>query len=286
MKPAPFHQGERALQQTLGVEDKMDVIGRRVIRSFMPDQHRDFFASLPMILVGHVDARGQAWSSILGREPGFIDSPDATSLVLRALPVTGDPLVQSLAEGLQVGLLGLEFPTRRRNRANGRVREIRRDGFTIDIQESFGNCPKYIDAWDWKMSETASPGPEPFTSLDAEAEKLISASTGFFVASTGPDTGGLSRADVSHRGGAPGFVQIMDGQLHIPDYSGNRFFNTLGNFLVNPAAGLTFPDFTTGDVLQLTGDASVQQEGAERSWRFQPRQGQWLRESLPVRRAP
>jgi uncharacterized protein len=45
--------------------------------------------------------------------------------------------------------------------------------------------------------------------------------------------------------------------LVIPDYSGNRMFNTLGNIVVNPKAGLLFPDFERGRTLQLSGRATI-----------------------------
>jgi Pyridoxamine 5'-phosphate oxidase len=48
-----------------------------------------------------------------------------------------------------------------------------------------------------------------------------------------------------------------DGVMTIPDFAGNLFFNTLGNFLVNPKGGLVFPDWETGGLLQLTGDVEV-----------------------------
>ena len=80
----------------------------------------------------------------------------------------------------------------------------------------------------------------------------------------------------------------------MPDYSGNMFFNTLGNMLVNPRAGLLFPDFATGDLLQLTGAVEIDLDepdgtaapGAQRLWRFHPIAGQWLRGALPLRFAP
>jgi predicted pyridoxine 5'-phosphate oxidase superfamily flavin-nucleotide-binding protein len=53
---------------------------------------------------------------------------------------------------------------------------------------------------------------------------------------------------VSHRGGRPGFVRIDgDDTLTVPDFNGNRFFNTLGNLAVHPRAGLLFIDFDNGD---------------------------------------
>jgi hypothetical protein len=48
------------------------------------------------------------------------------------------------------------------------------------------------------------------------------------------------------------------GVLTVPDFSGKLFFNTLGNFLSNPKAGLVFVDFDAGDLLPLTGCAEVE----------------------------
>ena len=63
--------------------------------------------------------------------------------------------------------------------------------------------------------------------------------------------------DISHRGGRPGFVQVSGNELIIPDFSGNRYFNTFGNLLIEPRASLLFIDFDTGDVLRLKGIASI-----------------------------
>ncbi len=97
---------------------------------------------------------------------------------------------------------------------------------------------------------------------------------------------------MSHRGGKPGFVRIGgDGVLTIPDFAGNLLFNTLGNLLANPKAGLLFVDFESGDLLQLTGDAEVildspeiaAFQGAERLWRFTPRRIVYRPGALPLR---
>lgn len=68
--------------------------------------------------------------------------------------------------------------------------------------------------------------------------------------------------DTNHRGGPPGFVRILsndedDVSIVYPEYSGNRLYQTLGNFQVNPRAGLVFPDFETGDVLYVTGTTEI-----------------------------
>lgn len=42
---SPFHAGEKAMQTRIGKPNEMEEIGRRMIRSFMPDQHRHFLGS-------------------------------------------------------------------------------------------------------------------------------------------------------------------------------------------------------------------------------------------------
>jgi hypothetical protein len=287
---SPWHDGERTLHQRLGIEERMEETGSRSIRRFMPDQHRRFFEQLPFILLGSTDRRGAIWASVLAGPPGFVASPTPDRLEIDALPSDADPLAQALTVGAPIGLLGIELPTRRRNRANGRVVAIDEEGWALAIEQSFGNCPKYIVKRDYASLAPSAPiRAEPVSTLDDEARRLIGGARTFFVASS-PAADALP--DVSHRGGEPGFVGIAaDGALTIPDYSGNLFFNTLGNMLVHPRAGLLFPDFATGDLLQLTGTTEIDWDGpavaalpgAQHLWRFHPLGGRWLRNALTLR---
>ena len=293
--PAPWHAGERALHDRLGLADKMERIGRMNIRSFMPDQHREFFAQLPFLILGSVDANGMPAASLLAGLPGFARSPDPQRLDIAARPVAGDPLDAALRPGAPVGILGIELPTRRRNRMNGRVIASDSSGFSVAVDQSFGNCPQYIQRRDYLVPEKARvPRVDALGDLDSEARALITRADTFFVASSamaeGPRAG--RGADVSHRGGRPGFVGIeSDGALIVPDFHGNRFFNTLGNLLVHPQAGLLFPDFATGDLLQLEGATEILFDGpllrafrgAELLWRLRPARARWLRGVLPFR---
>src|SRR5437879_12630942 len=143
----PFHAGEQAAQALHGVRDRLAEVGRRVIRTRMPPQHREFFPLLPFIALAAVDAQGRPQATLLaGPGPGFVTSPDETTLRIDTLPPPEDPMARLLAVGSQVGLLGIELPTRRRNRANGVVTAVDADGFTLHVRQSFGNCPKYIQA--------------------------------------------------------------------------------------------------------------------------------------------
>ena len=292
----PWHEGERAIQARLGMLERMDRIGRRNIRGVMPDQHRAFFAQLPFLIVGSVDRQGWPWASVLAAPPGFARSPDERTLHIAAQPVAGDPLAESLLPGAPLGILGIELPTRRRNRMNGHISTVDATGVSVAVEQSFGNCPQYIQRREyvWAAPPAHPASAEPFTALDASARALIETADTAFVASASraDDPTSARGIDVSHRGGRPGFIGVAaDGTLVIPDYAGNRFFNTLGNLLVNPRAGLLFLDFAHGDLLQITGGTEIVWDGpevqavkgAERLWRFTPSHGRWLRGALPLR---
>jgi hypothetical protein len=96
---------------------------------------------------------------------------------------------------------------------------------------------------------------------------------------------------VSHKGGRPGFIRIDGDTLTIPDFTGNRYLNTLGNLLLDPRASLLFIDFANGDVLQLRGvteilwhaEETAQLQGAERLWRFRVETASRIAGALPLR---
>jgi uncharacterized protein len=298
VQESPFHAGEREIQQRLGVRERMEAFGRKVIRPYLPQQHQDFYQQLPFLLLGFMDSAGNPWASLLGGAPGFIQSPDALSLQMQARPLPGDPLAAALKAGAKLGLLGIELVNRRRNRLSARIRRYQQGLLDLDVVQSFGNCPQYIQARDLHWRDKHQPGPvEKFQTLSGEHRALIQASDTFFVASasSGDPAVELSASggvDVSHRGGQPGFVKVSsDGLLTIPDFPGNNHFNTLGNFLQYPRAGLLFIDFERGDLLSLTGRAEILWdspetavfEGAQRFWTFRPDSGVLLRAALPFR---
>lgn len=275
----PWHAGERQLQAHVGMAERMAQVGAKVIRPYMPDQHRAFFAQLPFLVMGAVDGQGDPWAGVIEREPGFAVSPDPVTLQVAALPDADDPLRAGLGPDQAVGLLGIELHTRRRNRMNGRISAWDGKRFAVTVAESFGNCPQYIQARDFHFSRSPAlrfPAPARERTTLAEADQaLIARADTLFVATYADTDDAGRRVDVSHRGGKPGFVRIDGDTLTIPDFSGNRFFNTLGNMLLNPRAALLFIDFERGDVLQVSGRAEVILDspeiaafaGAERLWR-------------------
>jgi predicted pyridoxine 5'-phosphate oxidase superfamily flavin-nucleotide-binding protein len=273
----PFHAGELRAQELAGGGP-----AGTGIRARMPDQHRTFFAQLPFICVGVNDADGWPLAAILHGTPGFATAPTPDTLRIAALPDGADPAAGALREGAAIGVLGIEMPTRRRNRANGTVTSLGADGFEVGVTESFGNCPKHITPRTVVPAERNRSGQETlaFAVLPDRARALVRAADTFFIASTGARHGG---SDVSHRGGPPGFVKVEGNTLLVPDYPGNRYFNTLGNLLLEPRCALVLVDFSNGDVLQLQGRAEVlwdrptpEDPMSVRSWRFHIGRG-WLR---------
>jgi predicted pyridoxine 5'-phosphate oxidase superfamily flavin-nucleotide-binding protein len=280
---SPFHAGEIEAQTRAGTASPRGA----GIRDFMPDQHREFFALLPFVLVGAADENGSPAATLLTGSPGFITSPDPRTLVIAAAPAADDPFADDLRAGRQVGLLGIDLATRRRNRANGRITERNGETLTVAVEQSFGNCAQYIQARDVEhVARGADHLAQPLDRLDDNAREQIAGADTFFVAtSSGARAGGLGGIDISHRGGRPGFVRIDGDTLTIPDFKGNRFFNTFGNLLLEPRAALLFVDFASGDLLHLQGRAEILWDagdelrrlaGAERLWRFHVARG-WRR---------
>jgi len=291
---SPFHAGEHAIQERFGLRDKIEKIGRQVIRPYMVAQHQAFFEQLPTIFLGWQDDDGWPWATVLTGSPGFMDASDATVLRVNALPSKDDPLRRHLTTGAKIGGLGLQFETRRRNRLNGAVGTVDDTGFGIAVEQSFGNCPQYIQTRD--VDTGAAPKEvtiETFDTMDASDIALIEGSDTLFIAtSAGQADGSVAEgADASHRGGKPGFVRVTeDGTLEFPDYAGNRQFSTLGNILLTGRAGLLFIDFENGDLLRLTGEAEIVWDGravdalpgAERIVRIHPAKGVRIIGGMPL----
>jgi uncharacterized protein len=276
-----FHVGERAAQARAGMSPRAPAI-----HEWMPDQHRQFFATLPFIVAATVDEVGWPIATILAGSPGFTSSPDARALRIAALPDRYDPAAPWLKPGAPIGLLGIDLATRRRCRANGAIADTE-CGLLVAVKESFWNCPQYIHIRDIETSRAVVQAPETMERLDPAARDAIAAADTLFTATSG----GAEGVDISHRGGKSGFVRVDHDTLTIPDFAGNRYFNTLGNMILDPRAALLFPDFSRGDLLQVQGGTEIvwevpEQErltGAERLWRLHVTRA-WRRPcALPLR---
>jgi hypothetical protein len=267
---SPFHAGEQRIQQALGVREEMEGWGRQVVRGALPDEHAEFYGQLPFLVAAARDERGRPWATLLAGAPGFVRSPDPRTLEIAKELGAADALAGGLAVGDDLGLLGIELHTRRRNRVNGRVRRASTGELVVDVDQAFGNCPQYIHARPWRPAEPAPQPGEPVRAarLSPAQRRWIERADTFFIASGHRDAGERAAygMDASHRGGPAGFVRFEgEGELVFPDYSGNNHFNTLGNLLLDPRAGLLFVDFVRGGLLQLTGEATIEWDAPDQT---------------------
>jgi predicted pyridoxine 5'-phosphate oxidase superfamily flavin-nucleotide-binding protein len=284
----PYHAGELLAQELAGG-------GARGggIRDQMSEQHRRFFEALPFVVVASPDG-GWPVATVWTGSPGFVRAPDPETLRIAVTLDPEDPASRAFTTGAPMGMLGIELATRRRNRANGEITAVGDHGVTVAIRQSFGNCPQYIQPRELRRGVPGMAAAEHLDRLDREAVAAIAQADTFFVATsarTGEPTGGV---DVSHRGGPRGFVRVDGDVLTVPDYAGNRYFNTLGNLVSEPRAALLFIDFAGGDILHLQGTTEIQWdgpevaalEGAERLWRFHVERLWRRRGALTLRGTP
>jgi len=246
------HAGELYVQRRAGFD--RDGLGSAAMGVRLPEVARQFLSEQHMLVVGGHDAAGAVWASPLYGRAGFIRADGERMILVGSAPRQGDPLYGALTPGSHVGAIAIEPATRRRMRINGTVR-AGEGGLTIEADQIFANCPKYITPRSPEAVVAAAPEARRATELStADIARITSADT-FFIA-TGADGLGL---DASHRGGEPGFVSVRDSRtLSWPEYRGNAMFMTLGNLHLRPECGLLLLDWSgAGPALHLTGRASI-----------------------------
>jgi len=281
-----FHEGELAVQKMTGSDLIASRVGR-VIRSTIDPAAIYFIAEQPMMVVATQDENGYVWPSLILSEKGFIkvSSPNTITVDLTKIRSSKeDVLYKNLEANSAIGTLYIELATRRRFRVNGTA-HIEHTSLTINVNEAYGNCPKYIQRRTVPEASTSDPKSTSITGikLTATEKSMISNADTFFIASQSNE----NKLDASHRGGASGFVEILsDDTLKIPDYPGNNMYNSLGNIAQNSKMGLLFLNFETGETLQLIGEGTLlfnQQSdeddektgGTGRYWEFRPQK--WIR---------
>ena len=244
----------------------------------------------PLLAIGTLDDQSRPWTALWGGAPGFSESIGGGFVGTRTL-VDGkhDPVVQALVGstpkgellqpqdgGKMLSGLAIDLVTRKRVKiagkmAAGTVREVDFEaGDNIElpedvpktqnqiqmitkIEQSLGNCPKYLNQYELRPTLITPKLIAQGANLSPEGNALINKADMFFLS-----TASTTDMDTNHRGGPPGFVRIISPTRFIyPEYSGNRLYQSLGNLQLNPLIGITFPDYETGDVLYMTGTATV-----------------------------
>lgn len=249
----PFHAGERMVQQRMGQADIAARVGQ-MIRRDIPAVAADFLSEQSMVVVGAADNEGRMWASQLAGPPGFLRAAGPETVLVDTRPAAGDPLHEAASRDIRIGMIALQPQRRRRMRVNGTA-SAESDGLRIATDQVYSNCPKYISRREIRSYDPgAVAAPRRAVALDERQRVAIAEADTFFLATADAE----GNADASHRGGNPGFVEVLSPtRLRWPDYRGNSMFMTLGNIAIDPRCGILVPNWTTGGSLQLTGTAEL-----------------------------
>jgi predicted pyridoxine 5'-phosphate oxidase superfamily flavin-nucleotide-binding protein len=275
MSDTIFHPGEEYIQRKTG-ERNIALRVEPIVDDILSRGAIQFLESQGLCYVSSVDESGLAWASVLSGRPGFltVDSPGSFTLDPELVSSDRDDAFwKNIQKASGVGFLFIELMTRRRYRINGKIRK-EEGKWIIEVDQAYPNCPKYI------QRRTLISGAQPSDKRPQNLQTWLSKTDTIFVASS--DLQG--NLDASHRGGHTGFITyINETTFRIPEYVGNSMFNTLGNFHVNPIAGILIVDYGNGDTLQMTGRVTVHLNvpdeasftgGTNRYWEFEA--GQFL----------
>lgn len=256
MTISPFHRGEIDIQDRLGKRSGACEISH-LIENSIASHAADFIRRQSMLWVGVEANESFMLAFPLFGSPGFINPHEGDTIEIELnehFPIP-DQWFRHLKPGKNIGCLMIEFSTRRRFRVNGVINTVNESSIEVTVQQAYPNCSKYLTKR--KMLEQPTRSQFHLKSsgsiLSEALIKMIIRSDTAFVASLGPNG-----ADVSHRGGPKGFIRChAPDKIMVPDYQGNGFFNTLGNFRENPFAGVTIVDFNRGYFLQLSGEIKM-----------------------------
>lgn len=281
-----FHEGELNVQTKAGTTLMAEKVaqGRREDASL----YAAFVEKTQFAAASTSNKQNHVWASALTGELGFISLVD--SKTVRINP-TNDTLFlqEQLEQDARLGLIVINPKTRGRARLNGHA-HIDNGSIILTTEEVYGNCPKYIQTYTLEhktRSAQAATSTSIMTSLTQDVKAQLERAHTFFIASNHP----TGKADISHRGGQAGFVHLNGNELRFPDYAGNQMFNTLGNIQSNPNVGLLFNDFSTGDSLQLRGQARILWDekdyanfkGAERAVSVDIEEIRYTKNALPLK---
>ncbi|KAH6638465.1 oxidoreductase-like protein [Boeremia exigua] len=278
-----WSEGEMKMQKLLHVPDLDNPTS-----STLTPQALSTLQRAPLLAIGMLDDQNRPWTALWGGAPGFSEHIGGDFLGIRTF-VDGmyDPVVQSIItdplsktveledQRKMFSALAINLIARKRVKLGGKlvhatVREIETRGdvekppvyapktqqlinLVTKIEESLGNCPKYLNQYDLRPAMTTPSLKSQGPNLTTEGRNLIEKADMFFLS-----TATNIDMDTNHRGGPPGFVRIISPTTIVfPEYSGNRYYQSLGNAYTNPLIGVTFPQYETGDVLYMTGTVEI-----------------------------
>ncbi|KAF1976903.1 oxidoreductase-like protein [Bimuria novae-zelandiae CBS 107.79] len=312
-----FHEGEAKMHKLLQVPYMENPTS-----TMLTAQAAFRLQHAPLLAIGTLDSQGRPWTTLWGGNQGFSEMLGGGIIGTRTLIDSAhDPVVQALVGHAEKGQmvqgnekmvagLTIDLMERKRVKLFGRVIagginevKIEMEGnrsmsadipevqdqiqLITKIEQSMGNCPKYLNQYEIRPAIVTQTLASQSETLSEEARAIILQSDMFFLT-----TSVTEDMDTNHRGGPAGFTRVLsDAELVYPEYSGNRLYQSLGNLLVNPKIGITFPNYETGDVLYITGstevlagpDAAALLPGSNLAVKIKVIEARLVRQGLPFR---
>jgi predicted pyridoxine 5'-phosphate oxidase superfamily flavin-nucleotide-binding protein len=277
-----YHPGELTAQEkagTRGVAAELSV-GMRDSLNFSAD-HDAFLAAQSFAVVTSIEqASDHIWVTPLFATAGDLNAVSENEISISGNCIPKEDMLRTVQSGSPLSLLGIDLDRRIRHRINGIVKctaDEKELKLHFEVKEYSPNCPKYINRRKIVCDVNAAPinagaKRQQRTALSDSDRQFIQSMDTLWIGTYAPGVG----ADTNHRGGKPGFIRVTSPTtIEWPEYRGNGMFFTSGNLEVYQQTGVTFVDFDSGSVIQLTGRAEVDwqhdgsYEGATRVIQFE-----------------
>jgi hypothetical protein len=252
-----YHPGQIEVQQEANTREVAEMLADWV-------GPVGLFASVAdLIVVATADEADDLRFSTVSGEAPLVDVVADETIRIEGLR----PAIPS--ESALAGALAISLAQLRRARINGRL-TLDGSGSILEAEEAFTNCRKYVVP-SLAVDGVLRAGPREAVTLALDdpwlAGALARADTSF-LASASPE----GQPDVSHRGGAPGFLSFdaAAGTLTWPEYVGDGMLKSAGNIRATGRAGLLVLDLDSGDAAELTGTAAYRNVRTTKRPRLDP----------------
>ncbi len=267
------HEGELQVQRLrhAPAEQSAYIVG--AVNSQMSRQHAQYYGQLQFLPLGALDGAGRPWVTLICNPQ--ISASTSELLHVKARVNPADPFVAAVrtahAGPAYFAGVGIDHARRSRIQIAGLVEAatLAADPNTdaephltlvLRADEHMGNCPKYIPARQLRPTRRVPTTAALENRLPPQAVEVLRRASTVFIATRHRDVDPAeSDMGCNHRGGPQGFVRYLEDEhgayLVLPDYSGNRFYQSLGNVQTDPVMGVAIADFTTGALLQVSGRA-------------------------------
>lgn len=237
---SPFHSGEHVLQLRAGMRDAVETAGAGSIQNSLGVELQGALKYQRLAFLALASEDGYPICAALAADRGFLDAPAPDCVELRWANVRDRSLEREMTAGCPISLMMmLDLPAGGRLRLNGGVESAQSGVTRIRIAQVFTNGSRFLHDRRVAAREYAAAVTQMQPVREALApdmEDLLRRADTLIVATRHPalEPAGKQGLDVSHRGGLPGFVDVPDAKTLLwPEYSGNGFFNTAGNLMLD-----------------------------------------------------